>query len=336
MTAPAESLTAQQAQVSPTQAKVVVSPGGVEAWHVDSDVVPLIAVAFTFEGGSAQDPAEKPGVAQMLSRLLDEGAGRYDSDAFQERLAARAIELSFNAGNDAVGGSLKTLVKHADEAFELLRLALAEPRFDPESIERVRAQTIAGLALSAERPGRDGDAPLLRRGLCRPSLRPARPRARSRASKRSRATTSSRCIAPSSRGAAPRSPSSARSTPSACAAFSTRCSAASPSRRRSKPVPADDARAPRLARRRRSRRAAIGDPLRHAGRVMARPGFHPRLCAQPHPRRRRLHLAPVPGGAREARPRLQRRHLARQLPRRRDDLGLHGDEERARRRMPRA
>jgi zinc protease len=88
----------------------------------------------------------------MLARLLDEGAGPYNSDAFQERLAARAIELTFHAGPDAVGGSLKTLVKHADEAFELLRLALAEPRFDADAIERVRAQTIAGLRYQANDP----------------------------------------------------------------------------------------------------------------------------------------------------------------------------------------
>ncbi|WP_210496954.1 M16 family metallopeptidase [Microvirga antarctica] len=138
---------------SPTVVKTLTSPGGVEAWHVESDVVPLIAVAFTFEGGSAQDPVDKPGVAQMLSRLLDEGAGDYNSDAFQERLAGRAIELSFNAGNDAIGGSLKTLLKHADEAFDLLRLALAEPRFDADSIERVRAQTIAGLRYQQNDPG---------------------------------------------------------------------------------------------------------------------------------------------------------------------------------------
>ncbi|MCC2652176.1 MAG: zinc protease, partial [Microvirga sp.] len=148
MTASVETLSS-----SPTQVKALTSPGGVEAWHVESDVVPLIAVSFIFEGGSAHDPADKPGVAQMLARLLDEGAGEYDSDAFQERLAARAIELSFNAGNDALGGSLKTLVKHADEAFELMRLALVEPRFDQDSIERVRAQTIAGLKYQQNDPG---------------------------------------------------------------------------------------------------------------------------------------------------------------------------------------
>jgi zinc protease len=139
--------------MSPTQVLPVVSPGGVEAWHVESEVVPLIALAFTFEGGAAQDPADKPGVAHMMARLLDEGAGPYSSDAFQERLAAHAIELSFNAGPDALGGSLKTLVRHADEAFELLRLALAEPRFDDDAIERVRAQTIAGLRYQANDPG---------------------------------------------------------------------------------------------------------------------------------------------------------------------------------------
>lgn len=148
MTSSVETLSA-----SPTKVQTLTSPGGVEAWHVESDVVPLIAVAFTFDGGSAHDPVGKPGVAQLLSRLLDEGAGEFNSDAFQERLAGRAIELSFNAGHDAVGGSLKTLVKHADEAFELLRLALAEPRFDQDAIERVRAQSIAGLRYQQNDPG---------------------------------------------------------------------------------------------------------------------------------------------------------------------------------------
>jgi zinc protease len=138
---------------SPTSVATFVTPLGIETWHVASDVVPLVAMAFTFEGGAAQDPARKPGVAQMLARLLDEGAGPYDSDAFQEQLAARAIELSFNAGPDAIGGSLKTLVRHVDEAFDLLRLALVEPRFDESSIDRVKAQTIAGLRYQQNDPG---------------------------------------------------------------------------------------------------------------------------------------------------------------------------------------
>jgi zinc protease len=142
-----------QTATSPTTALPVVAVPGVEAWHVESNVVPMIALSFTFEGGAAQDPEGKGGCAQMLARLLDEGAGDLTSDAFQERLAARAIELSFHAGPDAVGGSLKMLLKHADEAIDLLALALAKPRLDPDAIDRVRAQVIAGLRYQQNDPG---------------------------------------------------------------------------------------------------------------------------------------------------------------------------------------
>jgi zinc protease len=50
-------LAAQQA--SPTQVDRIVSPSGIEIWHVESHVVPLVALAFTFEGGGAQDPEEQ-------------------------------------------------------------------------------------------------------------------------------------------------------------------------------------------------------------------------------------------------------------------------------------
>ena len=60
----------------------VLSPKGIEAWLVEEDKVPLIAMSFAFVGGSSQDPADRPGVANMVSNLLDEGAGDLDSKAY--------------------------------------------------------------------------------------------------------------------------------------------------------------------------------------------------------------------------------------------------------------
>lgn len=148
-----QSSVATSSQSSPTRVVPVVSPRGIAAWSVRSDIAPLIALSFTLEGGSSQDPAGKEGLMQLMSRLLDEGAGSYDSDAFQEEMAARAIELSFNVSPDGLSGSLKTLLTHADKAFELLRLALLEPQFDETAIERVRAQTLAGLRYQQNDPG---------------------------------------------------------------------------------------------------------------------------------------------------------------------------------------
>ena len=54
----------------------LVSPGGIEAWFVQDATVPLMAMEYAFAGGSTQDPADKPGVGNMVASLLDEGAGR--------------------------------------------------------------------------------------------------------------------------------------------------------------------------------------------------------------------------------------------------------------------
>lgn len=123
----------------------VTSASGIEAWLVEDYTVPIVALEFRIEGGAVQDPAEKPGTAYLLSGLLDEGAGPYDSTAFHERLDDFAIELHFGADRDGFSGNLRTLAKHRGEAFEMLRLAVNEARLDDEPVERVRAQIAAGL-----------------------------------------------------------------------------------------------------------------------------------------------------------------------------------------------
>jgi zinc protease len=118
----------------------VVSPGGIEAWLVHDKTVPLISLQYAFKGGSSQDPADKPGLANMVAALLDEGAGDLDARAFQERMDERAIELTFQDDRDYFRGTLRTLRERRDEAFHLLQLALTAPRFDADAIERIRGQ----------------------------------------------------------------------------------------------------------------------------------------------------------------------------------------------------
>lgn len=131
----------------------VISPGGIEAWLVQDATVPLVAMQFAFRGGSAQDPADKPGVAQLMSDNLDEGAGDLDSKAYHERLDRNAIQISFSVTRDYIRGSLRMLKESRDEAFDLVRLAVTSPRFDAEPLERVRAQTISILRRESVTPG---------------------------------------------------------------------------------------------------------------------------------------------------------------------------------------
>ncbi|MGL4322657.1 MAG: M16 family metallopeptidase, partial [Beijerinckiaceae bacterium] len=114
--------------------------------------VPLVAMRFAFRGGATQDKHTLPGTAYMLSGVLDEGAGDMDAQAFHERMEELAVELSFNAERDYFGGSLRTLTRHAKDAFELAHLALNAPRFDASAVERVRGQIMAGLKHELKNP----------------------------------------------------------------------------------------------------------------------------------------------------------------------------------------
>ena len=114
--------------------------------------LPLIALEFAIRGSADQDPADKPGVANLATALLDEGAGPYDAAAFHALLERKAIELTFRAGRDYFRGTLRTLKENRDEAFNALRLALNEPRFDPADVERMRAQIMSGLRRESVNP----------------------------------------------------------------------------------------------------------------------------------------------------------------------------------------
>jgi zinc protease len=130
----------------------VVSPGGIEAYLLREASIPFLSLSLHFRGGAALDPVGEEGLAYMVSGLLDEGAGDLDSQAFRTELEDRAIRLSFDAGRDEFTGRLKTLTRHRARAFELLRLALTEPRFDAEPVERIRNQVQADLRRRAEDP----------------------------------------------------------------------------------------------------------------------------------------------------------------------------------------
>jgi zinc protease len=137
---------------SATTIERVVSPGGIEAWLVRETQTPLIAVEFAFRGGNAQDPAGKEGTANLVAAMLDEGAGELDARAFQDRMQRLAMQMSFSVSRDTFSGSFRTLTANRDAAFDMLRLALTQPRFEQAELDRVRAAVVAGLRRELTQP----------------------------------------------------------------------------------------------------------------------------------------------------------------------------------------
>ncbi len=138
----------------------VVSAKGIEAWLVHDSSVPVISVAFEFRGGSSLDPIGKEGLSEMITGLLDEGAGEFDSQAFQKILEDESIYMGFGSGPDGLSGSLRMLSGKRERAFDLLRLSLTQPRFDAEPVKRIQAQLEARIRRDAASPQRLADQAL--------------------------------------------------------------------------------------------------------------------------------------------------------------------------------
>ena len=145
-------LTTLNGPASAMKIQTVKSPGGIEAWLVEEHSVPMMAMRFAFEGGSSQDPVGKEGLANFLSAMMDEGAGELKARDFQERMEEISMRMRYEDTKDAFYGNFESLTANRDEAAQLLKLAINNPRFDVDAVERIRQQLQAALVYAARNP----------------------------------------------------------------------------------------------------------------------------------------------------------------------------------------
>lgn len=130
----------------------VTSPGGLKVWLVEEHEIPFVALEMRFKGGTSLDAPDKRGAVNMMTGLLEEGAGDLDARAFAEARESLAASFGFGASDDAVSVSARFLTETGDKAVDLLHLALTEPRFDVTAVDRVRGQVFSGLRSEAQDP----------------------------------------------------------------------------------------------------------------------------------------------------------------------------------------
>lgn len=126
----------------------------VPVYFVRADAIPMLDVSVLFDAGDRRDPADRRGVASMVGRLLDKGAGDLDETALADGFARIGAQLGGGAGTDRASVSVRTLSEPAirDRAIELTALVIASPRFEPAILEREKARLAQALAQSLTDP----------------------------------------------------------------------------------------------------------------------------------------------------------------------------------------
>ncbi len=113
--------------------------------------VPLIGLQAAVRGGSVTDPAELAGLTELLTTVMQKGAGDRDAAEFAAAAAGVGGQVSISSGSEAVTVSAEFLSRDAELMIELVADALMRPVLAEDELvkERDRAIGLIGAAKDA-------------------------------------------------------------------------------------------------------------------------------------------------------------------------------------------
>ncbi len=114
--------------------------------------VPTVNMTMMFNAGYSRDYLHKPGVANLTMAMLDEGAGKLDALEISTVLADLGTELSSGAGINVSRVRMNTLKSTLRESLEVYSDIIVNPLFPAQELERLREQTLVGIAREKSSP----------------------------------------------------------------------------------------------------------------------------------------------------------------------------------------
>lgn len=128
-------------------------PNGLTVLYLEQHALPMLEAHVLIKAGSAQDPADKAGLANMVASLLDEGTTTRSSAQLAEQIEFVGGSLSARASEDYTSATVRVLKKDADLGISLLADVLQNPIFPKHEFDRVRSEVIGQLMSEKDDPG---------------------------------------------------------------------------------------------------------------------------------------------------------------------------------------
>ena len=138
------------AEIAPTK---FVTANGITVLVLEQHFLPIVEIHALIKAGSAQDPPDKAGLANLVASLLDEGTTTRTSKQLAEQIDFIGGTLEAKASEDFTTASIRVLKKDADLGFTLLADMLQRPAFHKQEFERIRTQLLGEMASDNDDPG---------------------------------------------------------------------------------------------------------------------------------------------------------------------------------------
>src|SRR5215467_7678902 len=107
----------------PVQSPSVISTklnNGLTVWLVSEPKFPKMSLEIAVRSGMAADPADRPGVSELLSKTVDQGTASRTAKQIAEQLQLAGGDLSVAAEPDSIKLSTSVLSSGADLVLSVL------------------------------------------------------------------------------------------------------------------------------------------------------------------------------------------------------------------------
>lgn len=120
-------------------------PNGAVVIVQETATTPAVTIDFTFRTGAINEPADLPGLAYLLARVLDRGTATRSAERIAEELDDRGVALRIAATRHTLSISCPCLVEDFDSVLSLVADVARNPIFPDDEIGRRRAEAITSI-----------------------------------------------------------------------------------------------------------------------------------------------------------------------------------------------
>ncbi|MBM4126305.1 MAG: insulinase family protein [Nitrospira sp.] len=131
----------------------ITTANGITVVVLEQHFLPIVEIHALIKTGSAQDPPDKAGLANLTASLLDEGTSTRSSKQLAEQIDFVGGSLEVRAAEDFTTASARILKKDVELGFTLLADILLHPAFPKQEFDRVRSQILGELVSDNDDPG---------------------------------------------------------------------------------------------------------------------------------------------------------------------------------------
>jgi len=127
-----------------------VLPNGITVLTRANFNSPSVVISGYFDAGALLDTDEKLGLSDYVTSSLMRGTKKHSFDEIYNVLESAGASLGFSTGVHRSGFNGRSLSEDLPLLLKLLAEAMTQPVFPKKEIEKLRAQILTGMAISAE------------------------------------------------------------------------------------------------------------------------------------------------------------------------------------------